>query len=130
MSDALIHISNTPIFDALMKERNITSSLSPRSSLRWSQDPVLKPVLPIRDPGASLHVEEPQKPALVLAKTDQDTQEIVVRPLTDKAQIIPLSDTLMFHGISAEEALEAASHFPEYVETYDGHVFEKKVSGL
>lgn len=83
----IIHVSNTPIFDALMRERNIINSLSPNSSLRKLQDPVLKPVLPVRDKGASLHTEEPQKPVMVVAQTDQDTAEILVRPLHQRGGI-------------------------------------------
>jgi hypothetical protein len=155
MSD-LVYISNTPIFDALMKERPIVSALSRHSSLRYSTEvmtPRPAPVLPVQDPRVEYTAEKPQTPAMAVSPKVGD--QIFVRPLRDKSilgdgkelvitevaedgsmtaetvEITTISDTLMFHGVTAEEALQGASRFPEYVQsTENPHVFVKKVSGL
>ncbi|AXQ61313.1 hypothetical protein SEA_LIBERTYBELL_72 [Streptomyces phage LibertyBell] len=108
----LIHVSNTPIFDALMREHNITASLSPNSTLRPRRglSLVKKPVLPVRAPGATLHTEEPQTgfqgASAPYAIVDEMPDMVEVQTLQSKIQ-------------------------PGYIQTDDNpHVFVKRVSGL
>lgn len=123
MSDNDINVSNTPLFDQLSREyasngksyermvaRPVLVSPWPQTVPSWAK----KDELPVRVPGAALPVEEPE----ILDET-------VVRTLGGK-EFRVIRDSLQFHGISAEEALESASHFPDYVKSDDNpHMFYK-----
>jgi hypothetical protein len=69
---------------------------------------------------------------------DKDAQHFVITKVAEdgtmtaeKPEIQAVSDSLMFHGVTAEEALESASHFPGYVQSIDNpHVFTKKTQTL
>lgn len=163
-----LYITNTPIFDQLLKEHPLYAVLSPHSSLRSSFMTVPypeKPVLPVREPGATLVENEPQEAAelyyprvgdeiivqtlggqsfvkrdggLVITKIADNGHTSDEEPEIDTIEdnpafvdaVVGFSDSLMFHGVTAEDALENASHFPGYVATENPNIFARKVSGL